>query len=71
MGITASASLAIGLFQACAPRRHGTSPQGRGLRVTRVSEDTRQPGQAGCMRISGRLADVCAELERLARAESL
>jgi hypothetical protein len=40
------------------------------LRVTRVLEDTRQFGQAGRMVISGRMADVCAELDRLARLEA-
>lgn len=50
-------------------RRPGLQPR-RGLRVTRLADDERQPGQAGCMRIAGRLADVCAELERLAGLES-
>ena len=40
------------------------------LRVTRVVDDTRQSGQAGRMVISGRMADVCAELDRLAQLES-
>lgn len=40
------------------------------LRITRVLDDTRQSGQAGRMVISGRMADVCAELDRLARLES-
>lgn len=45
-------------------------PTPAALRVTRMLDDTRQPGQAGRMVISGRMADVCAELERLARLES-
>jgi hypothetical protein len=45
-------------------------PTPTALRVTRVLEDTRQSGQAGRMVISGRMADVCAELERLARLEA-
>lgn len=49
-------------------RRPGAQPR-RGLRVTRLPDDGRQPGQAGCMRIAGRLADVCAELDRLASLE--
>ncbi|MDO5624040.1 MAG: hypothetical protein Q4G71_05075 [Pseudomonadota bacterium] len=40
------------------------------LRVTRVAEPTAVPGGVGRLRISGRLIDVCAELERLAAAEA-
>ena len=40
------------------------------VRVTRVSEPVQMPGAAGRLRISGRLIDVCAELERLAEAEA-
>jgi hypothetical protein len=40
------------------------------LRVLRVVEGSRQPAGAGRMRISGRMADVCAELERLAALET-
>lgn len=40
------------------------------LRVLRVVEGSRQPASAGRMRISGRMADVCAELERLAALET-
>jgi hypothetical protein len=35
------------------------------LRVVRVVESDHQPGQVGRMTISGRMSDVCAELERL------
>lgn len=40
------------------------------LRVVRVVEATAPRAVAGRMVISGRLADVCAELERLAAAEA-
>lgn len=46
--------------------------QSRLLRVERVLESGQSPGQVGCMVISGRMADVCAELDRLAnRAAAL
>ncbi len=41
------------------------------LRVLRVMEAGQAPAQVGRMRISGRMADVCAELDRLAACESL
>ena len=41
------------------------STYNRPLRVVHVAEDQRQPRHtAGRMVISGRMADVCAELER-------
>ncbi len=39
------------------------------LRVLRVLDADQQPSQIGRIRISGRMADVCAELERLAAFE--
>lgn len=40
------------------------------LRVLRVVEANHAPASAGRMVISGRMADVCAELDRLAALES-
>lgn len=40
------------------------------LRVARVMEPTSTRHQAGRMVISGRMADVCAELDRLAEIEN-
>ncbi len=40
------------------------------LRVVRVLEGTQPAAAAGRMVISGRMADVCAELERLAALET-
>ena len=40
------------------------------LRVVRLSEGGERPGSAGRMVISGRMADVCAELDRLAARET-
>lgn len=40
------------------------------LRVVRVVEACSAPASAGRMVISGRMADVCAELDRLAALES-
>lgn len=37
------------------------------LRVERVLESGQSPSQVGRMVISGRMADVCAELDRLAK----
>jgi hypothetical protein len=42
----------------------------RPLRVLRVVEGSRAPAGAGRMVISGRMADVCAELDRLAALEA-
>ena len=42
----------------------------RPLRVLRVVEACHAPASAGRMVISGRMADVCAELERLAELEA-
>ena len=40
------------------------------LRVVRLSEGGERPNSAGRMVISGRMADVCAELDRLAAREA-
>jgi hypothetical protein len=42
----------------------------RPLRVVRAVEPCRAPAGAGRMVISGRMADVCAELDRLAALEA-
>jgi hypothetical protein len=42
----------------------------RPLRVVRVVDGSRTQGGAGRMVISGRFADVCAELDRLAAQEA-
>jgi hypothetical protein len=42
----------------------------RPLRVVRVAEPGGRAGSAGRMVISGRMADVCAELDRLASRET-
>lgn len=46
----------------CAPRP---------LRVLRVVDANHPPASAGRMVISGRMADVCAELDRLAALEAM
>lgn len=53
-----------------APQAHPSpsSTQLRPLRVLRVRESCPNPRQAGRLVISGRMADVCAELERMAAA---
>jgi len=51
--------------QYCAP-----APRATPLRVVRVVEPSAPRAVAGRMVISGRLADVCAELDRLAALET-
>lgn len=43
----------------------------RPVRVLHVVEAGQSPTQSGHLRISGRMADVCAELDRLAAREAL
>jgi hypothetical protein len=43
----------------------------RRLRVLHVIDGARPPGDSGRMMISGRMDDVCAELERMARTEQV
>jgi len=52
------------------PQTHSSpsSPKLRPLRVLRIRENCPNPRQAGRLVISGRMADVCAELERMAAA---
>ncbi|MDP3700958.1 MAG: hypothetical protein Q8R72_08650 [Hylemonella sp.] len=52
------------LARACA------APVRRPLRVVRVMEAGQPRSQVGRMVISGRMADVCAELDRLAACEA-
>ena len=49
------------------PTRHSMS---RPLRIVRILEADQAPAQVGRLRISGRMADVCAELDRLAAREA-
>ena len=53
-----------------AARPHERVVQARPLRVLRVLDRGHAPACAGRMRISGRMADVCAELDRLAATEA-
>ncbi|NKE64714.1 hypothetical protein RAMLITH_02670 [Ramlibacter sp. RBP-2] len=48
----------------------GHAPRTARLRVVRVFEGPQAAAGAGRMVISGRMADVCAELERLAALET-
>jgi hypothetical protein len=47
----------------------GHSRPRRPVRVVRVAEPLHAPASAGRMVISGRMADVCAELDRMAALE--
>lgn len=53
-----------------ASRNHSNAGTHRPLRVLRVVDASVAPASAGRMVISGRMADVCAELERLAAFEA-
>jgi hypothetical protein len=46
------------------------TPRPSALRVLRVCDAQQAPGEVGRMVISGRMADVCAELDRLAAREA-
>ena len=48
-----------------------TCIRARPLRVWQVMEPGQSSAQAGRIRISGRMADVCAELDRLAAGEAM
>jgi hypothetical protein len=56
------ASHAIGALRTSSPQKP--------LRVLRVLEAGQKPSQMGRIRITGRMADVCAELDRLAAFET-
>jgi hypothetical protein len=61
-------------IHAHASRRGNSLPshlaQRRPLRIVRIMEAGQTPAQVGRMVISGRMADVCAELDRLAACEA-
>lgn len=48
-----------------------TSASHRSVRVLQVMDAGQSPTQSGRLRISGRMADVCAELDRLVACEAL
>lgn len=52
------------------PTGRSALPSRRPLRVVRVVDPGHLPASAGRMVISGRMADVCAELDRLAALEA-
>jgi hypothetical protein len=53
-----------------APAQQSRSDAHRPLRIVRVVESGQRTNSVGRMVISGRMADVCAELERLAAREA-
>ena len=57
-------------FARASGRNHSNPGTHRPLRVLRVVDASAAPASAGRMVISGRMADVCAELERLAAFEA-
>lgn len=57
----------------CAPvatQSQASKPAHRPLRILRILEADQAPANVGRMVISGRMADVCAELDRLAACET-
>lgn len=57
----------LGIAQARAPRPH---MNGRPLRVVRVVDSDQSRSNVGRIVISGCMADVCAELDRMVQRES-
>jgi hypothetical protein len=49
---------------------HGQTPAARPLRIERIVESGQPASQVGRMVMSGRMADVCAELDRLVAREA-
>lgn len=76
MGTTASSfSPVLKLVASNSPASVGRRPSPlkrypSGLRILREFEPGASPSSAGRMVISGTMADVCAELDRLTRASS-
>jgi hypothetical protein len=64
--ITLRTHLLAGQPTTATARRNAHRP----LRTVRVMEAGQAPGQVGRMVMSGRMADVCAELDRLAACEA-
>lgn len=74
MGYTAlNATPCLTLVPSSSPSNlgHRTGPKlaPRGLRILREFEPGASPATAGRMVISGTMADVCAELDRLTRVQ--
>ena len=61
---------AQGQVNASLAGRNKLQAKQRALRVLRISEQGEAPSCAGRMVISGRMADVCAELDRLVALEA-
>jgi hypothetical protein len=59
-----------GMKPSAQPHRVHAAPATPALRVLRVTESDQRVKGAGRMVISGRMADVCAELDRLAAIEA-
>jgi hypothetical protein len=73
-GISSTSSIAVDARRGCSvspalARRRFARP-GHALRVVRVLDGNHAARGAGRMVISGRMVDVCAELERLAALEA-
>ena len=64
-----AARIAVPCTSAAANLQRSSRPSQRPLRVVRVMEAGQPRSQVGRMVISGRMADVCAELDRLAACE--
>jgi hypothetical protein len=67
---TSTGTVADRIEHACHATLKRRTPR-RPLRVVRILENGQTSAQVGRMVISGRMADVCAELDRLAACEAL
>ena len=57
-------------FMPAQSRQSVVTPRPRALRVARIMDGQQPNASAGRMVISGRMADVCAELDRLVELEN-
>ena len=69
-GLSATPVLRNNRFKLQSPRARAANPIRKPLRIVRVVEDGHSAAQVGRMVISGRMADVCAELDRMSAREA-
>lgn len=68
--LPASSVLRNNRFKLQSPRTRAAKPVRKPLRIVRLVEADNAPAHVGRMVMSGRMADVCAELDRMTACES-